>query len=150
MSKLDRPNLSYVSIIVLQAIIALGIALFWALAKGPNAGLSALIGGLICVGPSGLFAFRLWAAGRGEAERAEAGGATAGDGWMFGSRFVVGEALKIVLTIVAFTLVFKLYVGVDALALIVGFIGALQGYFLAFLLQRRSSQHHSSNNQLSL
>lgn len=119
-AQFQRPR--YSQVIGLQAAIAIVVAVAWLGLKGPSAGASALVGGLICVVPSALFAVRLWAAAR-------RGGA-------FGTAFAVGELLKVGLTVALFFLVFRLYPGVDALALFVGFIATLQGYLFALLLHR--------------
>jgi len=84
----------------------------------------ALAGGIICVGPSALLAARL-------------ARALANPQANFGAAFLVGELLKVALVAALFALAYTQGGGVHALALLLGFIAAAQGYFLALLLPDR-------------
>jgi F0F1-type ATP synthase assembly protein I len=55
----------------------------------------------------------------------------------FGAALVVGEFLKVLLVAGLFALAYSRGGGVHALALLLGFIAAVQGYFLALLLPDR-------------
>lgn len=85
--------------------------------------LSALLGGLCCVLPNGLFALRLFA----NAQRLGAANPMS---------FFIGEFIKIALTVALLAATAWLYRDLNWLALIVGFIVALKSYFI--LLFRRS------------
>lgn len=107
-------------VLVLQAVLA-GLAAVIAVAVwGLSAGAWALVGGVVCVAPSALFAFRL-------------SRAALRSGQAFGVAFVLGELIKIVLVVALFALAYSRFGGVNAAALLFGFIAAIQGYFLAFL-----------------
>lgn len=83
---------------------------------------SAVLGGLCCVVPNGLFALRLFA----NAQRlSEANPAT----------FFIGEFIKIALTVALLGAIAWLYHGLNWLALMCGFIVALKSYII--LLFRR-------------
>jgi F0F1-type ATP synthase assembly protein I len=107
-------------ILVLQAGLAAVAAGIAALVWGLGAGAWALVGGAVCIGPSAAFAYKL-------------SRAAMRSGQAFGVAFVLGELIKIVLVTALFALVYSRFGGVDALALLLGFIAAIQGYFLAFL-----------------
>lgn len=107
-------------VLVLQAVLA-GLAAVIAVAVwGLSAGVWALVGGVVCVAPSALFASRL-------------SRAALRSGQAFGVAFVLGELIKIVLVVALFALAYSRFGGVNAAALLFGFIAAIQGYFLAFL-----------------
>jgi F0F1-type ATP synthase assembly protein I len=108
-------------VLCLQAALAMVAALVAAVVWGFSAGAWALAGGAVCVVPSALYAFKLsWAASR--------------SGQAFGIAFVLGELIKIVLVVALFALVYSRFGGVNAAALLFGFVAAIQGYFLAFLV----------------
>ena len=88
---------------------------------GFGAGGWALAGGAVCVLPSALFAFKL-------------SRAALRSGQAFGVAFAVGELIKVLLVAVLFALAYSRFGGVHAAALLIGFIAAIQGYFLAFLV----------------
>lgn len=88
---------------------------------GLGAGVWALAGGAVCVLPSALFAFKL-------------SRAALRSGLAFGVAFAVGELIKVLLVAVLFALAYSRFGGVHAAALLIGFIAAIQGYFLAFLV----------------
>jgi len=110
-----------VRVLVLQSALAAAAAAIAALLWGPGAGAWALAGGAVCVGPSALFAFKLSRAAR-------------HSGQAFLAVFVLGELIKVVLVAGLFALAFSRSGGLDALAVLLGFIAAIQGYFLAFLI----------------
>lgn len=78
---------------------------------------SALLGGLCCVVPNGLFALRLATSMR------KPGGANP-------MTFIIGEFIKIALTIALLGAVALLYRDVNWLALIAAFIVALKSYII--------------------
>ena len=82
---------------------------------------SAVLGGLCCVVPNGLFALRLFSA----AQRGAANPTT----------FMVGEFIKIALTLTLLGVTAWLYRDLNWLALLCGFIVALKSYII--LLFRR-------------
>jgi ATP synthase protein I len=106
---------------VLATCVAAGLAAAWG---GPDAGLSAALGGLACIVPNALFAVRLGITAR------RPGGATV-------SGFFIGEFVKVVATVVLLMLIAHNYRGLNWLALIVGVIVALKSYFLMFFFVRR-------------
>ena len=108
-------------ILALQLALTAAAAVIAALVWGLSAGTWALVGGAVCVGPSALFAFKLSRAAK-------------HSGQAFGIAFVLGELIKVVLVAALFALVYSRFGSVDALALLLGFIAAIQGYFLAFLI----------------
>ncbi len=110
--------------VLLQAVMTLVIAGLAALVAGSHAAMSALFGGLACVVPNALFAWRLaWDARR-------PGGATM-------QAFFVGEFVKLATTVAILFAVARLYRGLVWPALIIGFIAVLKSYFLMFVLGRR-------------
>ncbi len=111
---------------VLFAQGGLSVAAFMLCAAiwGFQAGVWALAGGLICVVPSLMLAARL-------------ARALADPNANFGAALVVGEFLKVLLVAGLFALAYSRGGGLHALALLLGFIAAVQGYFLALLLPDR-------------
>ena len=108
-------------VLVLQAVLAGLEAVVAAAAWGLGAGAWALAGGAVCVVPSALFAFKL-------------SRAALRSGQAFGVAFAVGELIKILLVAALFALAYSRFGGMHAAALMLGFIAAIQGYFLAFLV----------------
>ena len=108
-------------VLVLQAVLAVLAAVIAAVVWGLGAGAWALAGGAVCVVPSGLFAFKLSRAAR-------------HSGQAFGIAFALGELIKIALVAALFALAYTRFGGVNAAALLLGFVAAIQGYFLAFLV----------------
>jgi ATP synthase protein I len=84
---------------------------------GIHALISALLGGLCCVLPNGLFAMRLFA----DSQKSEA---------MNPISFFIGEFIKIALTIALLGAVVWLYHDLNWLALIAAFIVALKSYII--------------------
>jgi ATP synthase protein I len=111
--------------VVLQAIVSLGVALIALALGGLDAGLSALLGGLVCVVPNALFAFRLtWQMRRtGHADAAS---------------FLIGEFVKLGLSIALLFAIGMHFRHLNWLALLVGLIAALKSYVVAFLIDRKS------------
>lgn len=107
-----------------QIALSVAAAAVCAAVWGVPAGGWAFVGGMICVVPSALLAARL-------------ASALANPQANFGVAFFVGELLKIALVAALFALAYTRGGGVHALALLLGFIAAVQGYFLAFLLSDR-------------
>ena len=109
----------------LQAIVSLGAALVALLLGGANAGLSALLGGLVCVVPNAFLAFRLtWAMRRtGHADPAS---------------FLIGEFVKVGLSIAMLVAIARHFHHLNWLAFLVGLIAAFKSYFVAFLFDRNS------------
>jgi ATP synthase protein I len=104
--------------IVLMQLVTTAIASAVAgLLGGKHALFSALLGGLCCVVPNGLFALRLFANSKkpGAAEPIS---------------FFIGEFIKIALTIALLGAVAWLYRDLNWLALIAAFIVALKSYIL--------------------
>lgn len=108
-------------VLILQAALAGLAAIIAAVLWGLSAGLWALAGGAVCVAPSAAFAFELSRAARRSSQA-------------FGVALVLGELVKIVLVTVLFVLAYSRFGGVNAAALLFGFIAAIQGYFLALLI----------------
>ena len=108
-------------VLLLQAALAAVAAVIAAVAWDLSAGAWALAGGAVCVMPSALFAFKL-------------SRAALRSGEAFGIALVLGELIKIVLVVALFALAYSRFAGVNAAALLFGFIAAIQGYFLAFLV----------------
>ena len=108
-------------VLVLQGVLAGLAALVAAAVWGLPAGGWALVGGAVCVVPSALFAFKL-------------SRAALRSGRAFGVAFVVGELIKVLLVAALFALAYSRFGGVHAAAMLLGFIAAVQGYFLAFLV----------------
>ena len=111
--------LRLVSLQLLTTVVAGIIA---ALLGGVPAGLSAMLGGFCCVVPNALFALRLFV----NAQRP--GGANP-------MTFMVGEFIKIALTLALLGVTAWLYRDLNWLALLCGFIVALKSYII--LLFRR-------------
>lgn len=84
---------------------------------GVHALVSALLGGLCCVVPNGLFALRLFTSAR-------------KPGAINPSTFFIGEFIKIALTVALLGAVVWLYRDLNWLALIAAFIVALKSYII--------------------
>jgi ATP synthase protein I len=109
-------------IVSLQLIATVVAGLVAALLGGWPAMFSAMLGGFCCVVPNGLFALRLFANAR------KPGGANP-------MSFMIGEFIKIALTVALLGATAWLYRDLNWLALIGGFIVALKSYII--LLFRR-------------
>jgi len=104
-------------VILLQLATTIVAGLVAALLGGTPAMLSALLGGLCCVVPNSLFALRLFA------DAQKPGGANP-------ISFMVGEFIKIALTVALLGATAWLYHGLNWLALLAGFIVALKSYII--------------------
>lgn len=107
-------------LVLLQLAVTLVTGVIAGLVAGIHAMFSALLGGLCCVVPNGLFALRLTL----EAQKAQGISPTT---------FFVGEFLKIAMTIAMFGAVVWLYRDLSWLALIVGFVVALKSYIILLI-----------------
>ncbi len=110
--------------VALQAVMTVIVAVIAAMLGGAGAAWSAVFGGLACVIPNALFALRL------TFESRRPGGATI-------QGFIVGELLKVAMTVLLIFLVARTVHGLNWLAFIVGIIAVLKSYFLAFVVRRR-------------
>jgi len=107
-------------IVLLQLTTTVIAGMIAGLLGGVPALLSALLGGLCCVVPNGLFALRLFFNAR-------------KPGAVNPMTFFIGEFIKIALTIALLSAVVWLYRDLNWLALIAAFIVALKSYiFLLF------------------
>ena len=102
---------------MLQFCAAFVVAIIAALISSSAAGISALLGGLCCALPNGLFALRL------HASTFKPEGASP-------VTFFIGEFTKILLTIALLAAVVWMYHGVHWLAFLAGFIVVLKSYFI--------------------
>ena len=109
--------------LALQAVMTVLVAAIAATFGGWNAAWSATFGGLACVVPNALFALRL------TLESRRPGGATI-------QGFIVGEFVKVAVTLLMIFIVARAYHGLNWLAFIIGIIAVLKSYFLAFLFRR--------------
>lgn len=109
--------------ILWQLLVTGVVALAAALVGGAMAGMSALLGGLACVVPNALLAWRL------TVEMRRPGGATV-------QGFFVGEFVKIAVTVLILFVVARTVPGLNWLALIVAFIAAMKSTFVMFLFGR--------------
>jgi len=107
-----------------QGVLSVAAAVVCSTVWGIPAGGWAFVGGMICVVPAMLLAARL-------------ARALANPRASFGAVLFVGEFLKIALVAALFALAYSQGGGEHALALLLGFIAAVQGYFLALLLPDR-------------
>ena len=119
--RVSRFGREAVRVLAAQAGLALTASVVMAVVSGWAAGGWALLGGLICVGPSALLAARLNTASR--------------PGGNFGAALLLGELVKVGIVAGLFAIIFANAGSVDPLALLIGFIAAVQGYFLALLFK---------------
>ncbi len=117
--------------VALQVVMTLIVAAVAAMLGGWNAALSAAFGGFACVIPNALFALRL------SFESRRPGGVTI-------QGFVVGEFMKVAVTVLLIFAVARTYHGLNWLAFIVGIIAVLKSYFLAFVLRRHGTSGTST------
>lgn len=103
-------------IVLLQLAASVVVAAIAGLLGGLPALLSALLGGLCCVLPNGLFALRLFA----NVQKPNANPMS----------FFIGEFIKIALTVALLGAIAWLYRDLNWLALIAGFIVALKSYII--------------------
>ncbi|MBC7490290.1 MAG: ATP synthase subunit I [Glaciimonas sp.] len=111
-------------IVLLQFIVTVVIAVVAGLLSGMSGFISAMLGGICCALPNGLFALSLFFSAR-----------APGDANPIS--FFIGEFIKIATTIALLGAVARLYHEVNWLAFVVSFIVVLKSYFI--LLFRRQS-----------
>lgn len=104
-------------VVLLQLATTAIVSVIVGLIAGTPAFLSAMLGGLCCVVPNGLFALRLFSA----AQKSRS---------VNPMTFFIGEFIKIALTIAMLWAVFKLYHELNLLAMIAAFIVALKSYII--------------------
>jgi ATP synthase protein I len=104
-------------LVLLQLVMTVIAALVAGMLAGVHALVSALLGGLCCVVPNGLFALRLLINARKPGE-------------INPMTFLIGEFIKIALTIALLGAVVWLYRDLNWLALIAAFIVALKSYII--------------------
>lgn len=104
-------------LVLLQFATTIVTSVLAGLIAGMPALWSALLGGLCCVVPNGLFALRLFA----NAQKLEGANPMS---------FFIGEFVKIALTVALLAATAWLYRELNWLALIVGFIVALKSYII--------------------
>ncbi len=116
-------NISMLRIVSLQVMATIFAGALAAMFGGLPAMLSAVFGGLCCVIPNALFALRLFANAQ------KPGGANP-------MTFMIGEFIKIALTVTLLGVVAWLYRDLNWLALIGGFIVALKSYIILLFRQK--------------
>ncbi|WP_026075640.1 ATP synthase subunit I [Noviherbaspirillum massiliense] len=104
-------------VVLLQLMATVAAGLVAGLLGGMHALISALLGGLCCVVPNGLFAMRLFISAR-------------KPGTVNPMTFFIGEFIKIALTIALLGAVAWLYRDLNWLAMIAAFIVALKSYII--------------------
>ena len=107
-------------LVLLQLVATLAAGVIAGFVAGIHALFSALLGGLCCVVPNGLFALRLTA----EAQKPQG---------ISPVTFFIGEFLKIALTIAMLAAVVWLYRDLSWPALIAGFVVALKSYIILLI-----------------
>jgi ATP synthase protein I len=112
--------------VLLQTAVMGIVAAIAALIAGWNAGWSALLGGLACVVPNGIFAWQL------ARDVRRPGGATT-------HVFVIGEFTKLALTVLMLFVVARVDRELNWPAFIVGVIAVLKSYFWMFVFGRRGA-----------
>ena len=115
---------------VLTALTSLIVALVW----GAQAGAWCLAGGAVCIAPSAWFASRLSRA------------AVRSPGH-FAIWFFAGEVVKVLAMVLLLAAAFRASGTWGGLALIAGFVAAMQGYFLAL---RRSEPARGGTNETTV
>jgi len=114
---------------ILQSSISLLIAVIAFAFFGVHAGISAALGGLACVLPNAVIAAYL--AVRQASSRHQPGQVSI-------TTFMVGEFVKLALTVTLLFAVAMQYRHLNWLALLVGFIAALKSYLFLFLFDRHT------------
>ena len=104
-------------VVLLQVLMTVIACLVAGMLGGIHALISALLGGMCCVVPNGLFALRLFI-----------GAQKPGD--INPMTFFIGEFIKIALTIALLGMIVWLYRDLNWLALIAAFIVALKSYII--------------------
>jgi ATP synthase protein I len=104
-------------LVSLQLMATVAVGVFAGLLGGWAAMASAVLGGLCCVVPNGIMAFRLFASSQ------KKGGPNP-------ATFFIWEFVKIALTLALLFITARLYHGLNWLALLGGFIVALKSYLI--------------------
>ncbi len=104
-------------VVLLQVLMTVIAGLVAGLIGGKHALISALLGGLCCVVPNGLFALRLFIGAQ-------------KPGAINPMTFFIGEFIKIALTVALLGMIVWLYRDLNWLALIAAFIVALKSYII--------------------
>jgi len=114
---LARKNNNMLRLVSLQMMATLVAGIIAGLLGGWAAMFSAVLGGMCCVVPNGIMAFRLFASSL------KVGGANP-------ATFFIWEFVKIALTLALLVMTARLYHDLNWLALLVGFIVALKSYII--------------------
>jgi ATP synthase protein I len=109
--------------VLLQAAVMGIVAALATAVGGWNAGSSALLGGLVCVVPNGIFALQL------ARDRRRPGGATV-------HIFIIGELTKLAFTVLLLFVAARVCRGLDWPVLIVSLIVVLHSNLLLFFFRR--------------
>ena len=109
-------------LLLIQLIVSLFIAMIAVIVSGPQAAISGILGGVVCVVPNIYFVKQLFKYKGARAARQIVNG------------FYKGEALKLLLTIALFVLVFKLFV-IKPLVFFPAFIAAQMMFWFAPLIR---------------
>ncbi len=119
----DKARRGARNVLLLQLIVAVCLAGFWLLGKGGLAAQSALLGGGVHILPSWVFAQKMFRyAGAQQAQQIV-------------KSFYLGEALKLLLTLLLFALVF-IYIKIDPLAFFITFVVIQAVFWLAPVLMK--------------
>lgn len=110
-------------VLVAQSALGVLVACIAAVVWGWTAGGWALMGAIVCVGPTALLAARLNVAAR--------------PGGNFGAALLAGELLKVGLVVGLLMLAYALSGKTHSLAVLLGFIAAVQGHFFALIFTGR-------------
>lgn len=110
-------------VVAAQFLISIVVAAGAWLIGGRHAAVSSLLGGLACAAPNGLFALNLAWLGHLPQSRAVDGGSRRA--WVYALALLVGEFVKVVVTIGLLVLIARMYRDVVWLALIVSVIAVL-------------------------
>lgn len=114
-------------IVTWQLIIIMGLAVVLFLLRGIQSGCSAMLGGLAYWLPTFALVWRVFA-------RASVSGAKE-----FVVAFLAGEAVKLFLSAALFVLIVK-YLPVTVLSVLIGYIGAIVGFWIAAMFFLNSQQ----------
>lgn len=110
-------------IVLLQCIATLAVAVIASLFGGVSAWWSALLGGICCILPNAVFAWRLSRVSRLSSSASP-------------MTFFYGEFLKIVMTFALISVSVKLYHNLHGVTFVIGFIVALKSYLILLFRNR--------------
>jgi len=127
-------DLTILRVVMWQLFVGVALAAVLLVVFGRVAGYSALLGSLICVVPNAFLALRLMAPRRDPGAQALLRAA-----W-------IGEAGKLALTVLFFTLVFTQVRPLSAAALFAGFIATQLVAFSGFLMRHEQEQETDNSN----